>query len=82
MENVSSSIAKYNALILEAEDFIEHDMKNGIIKVSKDIFDCFVKDTVVYIYCADINADFIMECVMVSEDEDGIVMDWLYCFSV
>lgn len=75
-------VSKYDALIIDADDLVEQDMNKGIIKICNSVFNDYVKDAVIYIYCADINADVIMEFVMKENCDDGIVMEWLDCFSV
>ena len=82
MEDFYERVAEYDALIIEADDLIEQDMNKGIIKIDNSVFDDFVENAVIYIYCADINADVVMEFVMKAEDDDGIIMEWLDCFSV
>ena len=82
MEELYERISEYDALIIDADDLVEQDMNTGIIKVDKSVFDNFVANAVIYIYCADINADVVMEFVMTKEDDEGITMEWLDCFSV
>ena len=82
MEKFYDKISEYDALIIDADDLVEQDMNKGIIKICNSVFDDYVKDAVIYIYCADINADVIMEFVMKENCDDGIVMEWLDCFSV
>ena len=82
MEDFYERVAKYDALIIEVDDLIEQDMNKGIIKIDNSVFDDFVENAVIYIYCADINANVVMEFVMKAEDDDGIIMEWLDCFSV
>lgn len=82
MEDFYDRVAEYDALIIEADDLIEQDMNKGIIKIDNSVFDDFVENTVIYIYCADINANVVMEFVMTAEDDDGITMEWLDCFSI
>ena len=82
MEDFYERIAKYDALIIEADNLIEQDMNDGIIKLDKSIFNDFVKNAVICIYCADINANVVMEFIMTEEDNDGIIMELLDCFNV
>ena len=82
MEDFYERVAEYDALVIDADDLIEQNMNRGIIKIDKSVFDDFVENAVIYIYCADINADVVMEFVMKTEDNDGITMEWLDCFSI
>ena len=82
MEDFYERVAEYDALVIEADDIIEQDMNKGIIKIDNSVCDDFVENAVIYIYCADINANVVMEFIMKSEDDDGIIMEWLDCFSV
>ena len=82
MEDFYDKVAEYDALIIEADDLTEWDMNKGIIKIDKGVFNNFAENTVVYIYCADIDADVVMELVMMAEDEDSITMEWIDCLSV
>lgn len=82
MEDFYERVAEYDALIIEADDLIEQDMNKGIIKIDNSVFDDFVENAVIYVYCADINADVVMEFVMKAEDDGGIIMELLDCLSV
>ena len=82
LDDFYERVSKYDALIIDADDLVEQDMNKGIIKICNSVFDDFVENTVICIYCADINADVVMEFVMREECSDGIVMEWLDCFSV
>lgn len=82
MEDFYARVAEYDALVIEADDLIEQDMNRGIIKIDKSVFDDFIENTVIYIYCADMDADSVMEFVMRTEDDDGITMEWLDSFSI
>ena len=65
-------------LILDSEELLEFDMKTGNIKVGKDIFDDFVENTYVNIQFVDDNReDRIAQYKMISEDDEGIVMEYL-----
>ena len=65
-------------LYLEAEELLEFDMRTGNIKVDKGIFDDFVANTCVNICFVDDKRDGrVAQYVMVSEDDDGIYMEWL-----
>ena len=65
-------------LVLDSEELLEFDMKTGNIKVDKDIFDDFVVNTYVNIQFVDDNReDRIAQYKMISEDDDGIVMEYL-----
>lgn len=77
VEDFIEEIASYDAVTLEEDTFINFDMNTGIAKVDKDIFDCFVENSYIDIYCPDINANYIMQFTMVSEDEEGIIMEWI-----
>jgi len=77
MEDFYEKVAEYNALVLDADDLIEQDWNIGIVKVDNSVFDDFVENSIIYIYCPDINANYILEFVMKSEDDDGIIMEWL-----
>jgi hypothetical protein len=53
-------------------------MRTGNIKVSKDIFDDFVANTYVNIHFVDDNReDRIAQYKMISEDDEGIVMEYI-----
>jgi hypothetical protein len=75
-------VAEYDALIIDADDLIEQDMNRGIIKIDKSVFDDFIENTVIYIYCPDMDANSVMEFVMKTEDDDSITMEWLDSFSL
>lgn len=65
-------------LYLEAEELLDFDLRTGNIKVDKSIFDDFVSNTCVNIYFVDGKIDDrIAQYVMVSEDDVGIVMEYL-----
>lgn len=64
-------------LTLERADLLEHENKTDRIKVSKDIFDNFAPDTLVLIHFEEDDALKVFEYKMISEDEDGIVMEYL-----
>ena len=64
-------------LVLELEDLLEFEEKTGNIKVNKDIFDDFVKDTYVNIHFVEEDTNRIAQYKMISEDEEGIVMEYL-----
>lgn len=82
MEDFYARVAEYDALVIDTGDLIEQDMNRGIIKIDNSVFDDFVENAVIYIYCADINANVVMEFVMKTEDSDGITMEWLDSFSI
>lgn len=62
-------------LYLEAEELLYFDMRTGSIKVDKSIFDDFVENT--YVNICFVDDDRVVQYVMVSEDEKGIVMEYL-----
>lgn len=65
-------------LILDSEELLELDMKTGNIKVDKDIFDDFVENTYVNIqFIDDKRQDRVAQYKMISEDDEGIVMEYL-----
>lgn len=65
-------------LYLEAEELLDFDMRTGNIKVDKGIFDDFVANTYVNICFVDGKRDDkVAQYAMVSEDDDGIVMEYL-----
>ena len=65
-------------LILDSEELLEFDMRTGNIKVDKDIFDDFVANTYVNIQFVDDNReDRIAQYKMISEDDEGIVMEYM-----
>ena len=82
IDELIARVAEYDALIIDADDLIEQDMNRGIIKIDKSVFDDFVENTVIYIYCPDINANSVMEFVIKTEDDDSITMEWLDSFSL
>lgn len=68
----------YVDLYLEAEELLELDMRTGNIKVDKSIFDDFVANTYVNIsFVDDKRDDRVAQYVMVSEDDEGIVMEYI-----
>ena len=70
-------------LYLEAEELLEFDMRTGNIKVDKSIFDDFVVNTCVNICFVDDKRDGrVSQYVMVSEDDEGIFMEWLDEFRI
>lgn len=75
-DNMEELIAEYDALILDTND-IDFDERTGIAKVNKEVFDCFMENYYIDIYCPDINANYIIQFKMISEDEDTITMEWL-----
>ena len=65
-------------LILDSEELLEFDMKTGKIKVDKNIFDDFVANTYINIHFIDDNCeDRIAQYKMISEDDDGIIMEYI-----
>lgn len=64
-------------IILEMEELLECDMKIGRIKVDKSIFDDFVPNTYINIQFSDTKSEEIMQFTMVSEDDEGIIMEYL-----
>lgn len=65
-------------LYLEAEELLDFDMRTGNIKVDKSIFDDFVANTYVNIcFVDDKRDDRVVQYAMVSEDNEGIVMEYL-----
>jgi hypothetical protein len=69
---------KHADLYLEAEELLDFDMKTGNIKVDKGIFDDFVANTYVNIcFVDDKREDRVAQYVMTSEDDKGIVMEYL-----
>jgi hypothetical protein len=64
-------------LFLEIEELLECDMKTGKIKVDKQIFDDFVPNTYINIQFVDTDSDEILQYTMVSEDDEGIYMEYL-----
>lgn len=65
-------------LILDSEELLEFDMKTGNIKVDKSIFDSYVKDRYINISFVDDNAkDRIAQYKMISEDAEGIIMEYI-----
>lgn len=75
-------IASYDVPIFEEDDFISIDMNTGIVKVDKSVFNNFVENSYIEIYCPDINANYIMQFVMVSEDNEGITMECIDSISI
>lgn len=75
-------VASYDVPVFEADDFISIDMNTGIVKVDKSVFDNFVENSYIEIYCPDINANYIMQFVMISEDSEGITMEWIDSISI
>ena len=65
-------------LVLESDTY-ELDLKTGNIKVYKDIFDDFVLNTYINISFVDDNVeDRIAQYKMISEDDEGIVMEYIW----
>ena len=64
-------------LELEVQDLLLYDTDAMRIKVPKDIFDTFVPNTYIRIRLLDKGEDAELY-VMVSEDDEGIIMDWLF----
>ena len=65
-------------LYLEAEELLDFDLRTGNIKVDKSIFDDFVENTCINICFVDNKEDIrVALYIMVSEDDDGIVMEYL-----
>lgn len=77
----TEKFTEYGVLFIDVDDIIERDMNKGIIKIDKSVFDDFVENAVVYIYCKELDID-VMEFVMLSEDSDSITMEYLGSFSV
>ena len=70
-------------LYLEVEELLDFDMRTGNIKVDKGIFDDFVQNTCVNIcFVDDKREDRVVQYVMVSEDDEGIFMEWLDEFRI
>ena len=65
------------AVIVEMDDFIEFDISSGSAKIDKHIFDVFMKDCYMEIYCPDIDPDIVMQFKMIAEDDEGICMEWI-----
>lgn len=64
-------------LILDSEELLDFG-KYGNIKVDKDIFDDFIANTCVSIrFVDDKREDRVAYYKMVSEDDEGIVMEYL-----
>jgi hypothetical protein len=64
-------------LFLEIDELLEYDMKTGNIKVDKQILDDFVPNTYSNIQFVDTDSDEILQYTMVSEDDEGIYMEYL-----
>ena len=64
-------------IILEMEELLECDMNVGRIKVDKGIFDDFVPNTYISILFSDCENLGTMSFSMVSEDNKGIIMEYL-----
>jgi hypothetical protein len=64
-------------LKLEVADLLVNDIDKGLIKVSKDIFDDFNKDTIIDIEFVDECPGIVHNYKMVNEDETGITMVYL-----
>lgn len=62
-------------LVLEIADLIEFDRITGNIKVDKDIFDDFVKNSYIEIQFVEDDYSIINTYKMVTEDEEGIYME-------
>ena len=62
-------------LYLEAEDMLYVDLITGNIKVDKSIFDDFVENT--YVNICFVDDKRVVQYAMVSEDDEGIVMEYL-----
>jgi hypothetical protein len=65
-------------LVLDSEELLDFDMRTGNIKVDKDIFDDFIPNTYVNIQFVDDNReDRIAQYKMISEDDEGIIMEYI-----
>lgn len=65
-------------LILDSEELLEFDLRTGNIKVDKSIFDSFTRDTYLNISFVDDNRqDRIAQYKMISEDGEGIFMEYI-----
>ena len=65
-------------LVLDSEELLDFDMRTGNIKVDKDIFDDFVPNTYVNIqFVDDKREDRIAQYKMISEDDEGICMEYI-----
>lgn len=65
-------------LVLDSEELLDFNMRTGNIKVDKDIFDDFVPNTYVNIQFVDDNSeDRIAQYKMISEDDEGIYMEYI-----
>ena len=63
---------------LDTEELLEFDMKTGNIKVDKELFDDFVQDTYVNIHFTDDKRpNRIAQYKMISEDDEGIFMEYI-----
>ena len=68
---------KKDILTLEREELLEYDAETEKIKVSKDIFDAFTPNSLVRIHFIEDDALKVFEYKIVSEDEDGIVLEYI-----
>lgn len=66
-----------NILTLERADLLEYDAKTAKIKVSKDIFDVFEPNSYATIHFVEDDEYRVFEYSMISEDDEGIVMEYL-----
>ena len=65
-------------LVLDSEELLDFDMRTGNIKVDIGIFDDFVAGTYVNIqFVDDNNEGRIAQYKMISEDDDGIIMEYI-----
>ena len=64
-------------ICLETEELLEWDMRTGSIKVDKQLFDDFVPNTYINIQFVDTGSDEVLQYVMISEDNEGIFMEYL-----
>lgn len=67
----------YPDIILELRDLVDYDRTTGNIIVSKDIFDDYIKDTVITIQFVEDDSKLINSYVMVRETEEEIYMELL-----
>lgn len=64
-------------IFLEMEELLDYDCKTGNIKVDKQIFDDFVPNAYINIQFVDNCRYEVLQYIMVSEDDDGIFMEYL-----
>jgi hypothetical protein len=64
-------------LILEIADLLDYNKYTHDIKVDKNIFDNFKEGKKIYINFVEDTEDCVREYIMIAEDFDGIMMEYM-----